>query len=328
MRQYFLPILLLLEVALLAPISGVQLDSWSSFGDSFRWYCMDLFTQAAPLLILALGMTVVLMTAGIDLSVGSMTALIACVMASFEPGPQFWLTAVPVGLAVACGLGLFNGLLIARLDVPPIIATLGTLFFYRGLCEVVMGAAEKGPFYQVPGYFWWGEFTGSLTVVGSLLLFGGLYFTRSRWRRELLMLGGNRVAARYAGIPVNWRIVQVYTLMGFLAFLAALCFTSRNGSVTASVLTGLELQVIVAVVLGGTRVQGGTGTLLGSVMGVLLIAVLNEGLRGAAIWMQETLPFRISHLEYILLGSLLVFGVWLNTHLQKVRQLRPSKTSL
>src|SRR5262249_51256264 len=136
---------------------------------------------------------------------------------------------------------------IACLDVPPIIATLGTMIFYRGLCFVVMGEAEKSPFVDVPGYEWFGQFPGVLVLVGGIFLLGGSYFHGSRWRRELLLLGGNRVAARYAGIQVTRRLCEVYGLMGGLAFLAALSFTARNSSVSASSLTGLELHVIVAV---------------------------------------------------------------------------------
>lgn len=131
------------------------------------------------------------------------------------------------------------------------------------------------------------------------------------------MLGGNRVAARYAGIPVTRRLCEVYALMGLLAFFAALCFTARNSSVSASSLTGLELQVIVAVVLGGTRVQGGGGSLVGTFFGVVIIAVMDEGLRGAAVWGDQHLPFKISHLQYLLLGALLVTGVWLNTRMER-----------
>jgi ribose/xylose/arabinose/galactoside ABC-type transport system permease subunit len=145
------------------------------------------------------------------------------------------------------------------------------------------------------------------------------WLNRSRWLREILMLGGNPIAARYAGIPVSRRILQVYSLVGLLGFLAALTFTARNSSVSASSLTGLELQVIVAVVLGGTRVQGGAGSLLGTFYGVLIIAVMDEGLRGAAKWGTEHLPFKISHLEYVLLGLLLVVGVWLNSR-EKTRR--------
>ena len=127
---------------------------------------------------------------------------------------------------------------------------------------------------------------------------------------DVLTMGGNRVAARYAGVRVGRRTLEVYGLVGLLVFLAAVTFTARNGSVSASSLTGFELHVIVAAVLGGTRVEGGGASLAGSFLGVLVVAVLDEGLRGAALWGEENLPFKISHLRYVLLGALLVFGVW------------------
>jgi ribose/xylose/arabinose/galactoside ABC-type transport system permease subunit len=321
MKRWALPLLLLIEFAVFTAIGGPKFDSFGSFASYLRTYLADLLAQSAPVLLLGFGMTLVLMTAGIDLSVGSMAAFIACVMASFNSGTGFWWTAVPVGFVLAVLLGLTNGTLIAWLDIPPIIATLGTMILYRGLCFVVMGDAERGPFIDVPGYEAWGRFLGSALIVAVVFLIGGIIFHRSRWRREILMLGGNRVAARYAGIPATRRLCEVYALVGLTAFLAALCFTARNGSVSASSLTGLELQVIVAVVLGGTRVQGGVGSLLGTFLGVLVIAVLDEGLRGAAVWGEQHLPFRISHLEYVLLGVLLVAGVWLNTRFQTSRNL-------
>lgn len=316
MKRWALPLLLLAEMAFFTAVGGPQFDSVAGFLRYFQNYLGDLLAQSAPVLLLAFAMTLVLMTAGIDLSVGSMVALIACVMASFKSGTEFWWTAVPVGFVLALLLGFTNGALIAWLDIPPIIATLGTMIFYRGLCFVVMGDAERGPFIDVPGYESWGQFLGAALIVALVFVLGGTLFQRSRWRREILMLGGNRVAARYAGIPVPRRICEVYALVGLAAFLAALCFTARNGSVSASSLTGLELRIIVAVVLGGTRVQGGGGSLLGTFFGVLIIAVLDEGLRGAAVWGDRHLPFKISHLEYILLGTLLVVGVWLNTRLK------------
>jgi len=313
MKQWMLPLFLLAEVVLFTLIGGPKFQSAGSVAAYFQSYFADLLAQSAPVLLLGFGMTLVLMTAGIDLSAGSMVALVACVMSSFAGGPAFWWTAVPAGLAVALLLGLTNGWLIARLDIPPIIATLGTMIFYRGLCFVVMGDREKAPFLEVPGYEWIGQFLGALLLAGAVFGAGGWWFHRSRWRREILMLGGNRVAARYAGIPVTRRTCEVYTLTGLLAFLAALAFTARNSSVSASSLSGLELQVIVAVVLGGTRVQGGAGSLVGTFFGVLVIAVLDEGLRSAAAWGDAHLPFKISHLQYILLGVLLVTGVWLNS---------------
>jgi ribose/xylose/arabinose/galactoside ABC-type transport system permease subunit len=313
-KGLLLPLLLLAEIIFFAAIGDhPPFHSLADLASYFRNYAGDLLAQSAPVLLLGFGMTVVISTAGIDLSVGSMTALVACVMSSFQAGVGFWCTAVPLGLALAVALGLTNGVLIARLDIPPIIATLGTMIFYRGLCYIVMSDVEKAPFIAVPGYEWFGQFLGAALLVALVYLAGGAVFQHSRWRREILMLGGNRVAARYAGISVPRRICGVYALMGFVAFLAALCFTARNSSVSASSLTGLELHVIVAVVLGGTRVQGGAGSLAGTFFGVLIIAVLDEGLRGAAVWGDTHLPFKISHLEHVLLGTLLVAGVWLNT---------------
>lgn len=315
-RIAILMLVLLAELAFFTALSGKEFSSPPDFAAYFRSYLADLFVQAAPVLILAFGMTIVLMSSGIDLSVASMVALSACVMSSFPAGENFFWTALPAGLAVGLAAGFLNGLLIARLDVPPIIATLGTMIFYRGLCFVIMGDLEKSPFLDVNGYDLFGQFTGSLTVVLMVFLLGGIYFIFSVWRRELLMIGGNRIAARYAGIRVERRLLQIYTLVGFLAFLAALCFTGRNGSVSASALSGLELHVIVAVILGGTRVQGGSGSIVGTAFGVLFIAVMDEGLRGAAIWGAANLPFKISHLEYVILRLLLVLGVWLNNALQ------------
>ncbi len=305
MRHLILPVILILEFFYFAPNFGVKYDSWGEFQETFYWFCEDAIPQSAPLLVLSLGMTMVLMTAGIDLSVASTMALVSCTMSTFTNPETFWYTAVPVGLLVGIGCGYFNGFLIARLDIPPIIATLGTLFFYRGLCSTIMQGDENNIFYDVPGYLWFGTFQGALIIIGAVYLIGGTYFQKSRWRREILMIGGNRIAARYCGIPVHFRLEQIYTIVGFLAFLAALCATGKLGSVTASSNMGLELQVIVAVVLGGTRVDGGFGTIIGSIWGVLIIAVLQEGLRGISM----------TSLEPILLGVLLVCGVWVNTHI-------------
>lgn len=313
MRAGWLGLLLAVELLFFTAVGAPPLKSFSEVIRYFGTYSADLLAQSAPVMLLAAAMTIVLITGGIDLSVGSMVALVACVMASFEGGSHFWWTAVPLGLATAVALGLTNGGLIAFLNVPPIIATLGTMILYRGLCFVIMGDLEKAPFLTVPAYEWLGQFTGALILAPFVFVAGGWLFSRSRWRRELLMLGGNPVAARYAAVPASLRLLQVYTLMGVMAFLAALCFTARNSSVSASSLTGLELHVIVAVILGGTRVQGGAGALSGTFLGVLVIAVMDEGLRGAATWGDRHLPFKISHLEYFLLGLLLVVGVWLTT---------------
>ena len=323
-RAAILLTILVLELAFFTLLSGKEFQSGAELVSYFQSYLADLFVQSAPILLLSFGMTIVLITAGIDLSVASIVALVACVMSSFPATGSFYWIAIPAGLVTGIAAGLLNGVLISRFDVPPIIATLGTMILFRGLCFVIMGDLEKSPFIEVPGYHHLGEIPATAALILLVFLAGGLYFSHSVWRREILMLGGNRIAARYAGIRVERRLLQVYALVGFLAFLAALCFTGRNGSVSASALSGLELHVIVAVVLGGTRVQGGSGTIFGTIFGVLFIAIMDEGLRGAAIWGARNLPFKISHLEYVMLGLLLVFGVWLNNLLQ-ARIARPTK---
>jgi ribose/xylose/arabinose/galactoside ABC-type transport system permease subunit len=307
-KSLILVAILVLEIVFFTAVAGQPLDAA---------YFEGLLVQSAPILLLAAGMTAVLLTKGIDLSVGSMTALVACAMASFDPGWKFWLEALPVGLVVALLAGLANGLLVAFVEMPPIIATLGTLILFRGICFVLMGDAEKGPFLDTPGYGWLGEPVAALLLVALVYGAGGAYFQRSRWRRELLLLGGNRAAARYAGVPFRRRLVEVYALTGLLAFLAALAYTGRNGSVSPSALTGLELKVIVAVVLGGTRVEGGAGSLAGTFLGVFIIAVMDEGLRGAKRWGDAHLPFEVGHLRFITLGALLAAGVWLNARFDR-----------
>lgn len=312
LRQALLPLLLLAEFAWLLWCGEIPTSSFALFLRVLWGNLEAVLIHAAPLLVLALGMTLVLITAGIDLSVGSMTALIACVMATFPGGEKFWLTAVPVGLLLSIGLGAFNGALIARMDIPPIIATLGTLFFFRGLCYMVLPEGKTSSVFNhvpawgvLPNYQWLGEFPGALLIAGLVLLVVGLWVSWSRWRREILMLGGNRIAARYAGIPVDRRLFQVYAFMGACAFLAALIGTAREGAVSANWQEGLELQVIVAVVLGGTRVDGGFGSIPGSVLGVFLVVVLDEGLR----------MIGQSELQPVMLGLLLILGVKLNTNL-------------
>jgi ribose/xylose/arabinose/galactoside ABC-type transport system permease subunit len=299
-RPFLLPALLALEFAWLLWHSNIPLDDSHRFLRVFWGTLEAVLVLAAPLIVLAVGMTLVLITAGIDLSVGSMAALVACVMSTFAGGEGFWMAAVPVGLSVAIGLGGLNGTLIARMDIPPIIATLGTLFFYRGLCYVVLPEGQtSNVFNSVPGYQWLGEFPGAVLVAVFVLAVAGVWISWSRWKREILMLGGNRIAARYAGIRVDARLFQVYSFLGLCAFLAAVMGTARDGAVSANWQEGLELQVIVAVVLGGTRVEGGFGTILGSVLGVLLVVVLDEALR--TIGQSEKQP--------LVLGLLLIAGV-------------------
>jgi ribose/xylose/arabinose/galactoside ABC-type transport system permease subunit len=318
-----LVILLAIELAVFAILERPDLDARGGLSGYLVDWLERVIEQTAPASIVAFGMTIIIATAGIDLSVGSMVAFVACVLGSFPASADFWWTAVPLGLVTGVALGAANGLLVARLDMPPIIATLGTMILFRGGCYILLGDVERAPFYDVPGYEELGSFAISGTAVLSLYCVGGFLFHRSRRRREILLIGGNRVAARYAGLRVERRLLEAYALVGVLAAVASLLYTGRNFSIQAGALAGFELQVIVAVVLGGTRVEGGAASLVGTFLGVLVVGVLEEGLRGAALWPGVELAFKISHLRYILLGVLLVAGVWLESRTRSRRERRP-----
>ena len=311
-RAFLLPSILLLEVILFLAAGSPSQNSISELSRYAHNFLSEVLAQSVPLLLLACGMTIIMMAGGIDLSPAAALVLVAAVMGEFSGGSAFWYTAIPVGLLVALLLGLFNGALVGFLGIPPIIATLGTMIFFRGLCFVVLGDDETEVFISVPGYDHLGSVKGaSFIFLPTILLFLG-WLRFSAWRLELLTIGGNPVASLYAGIRVERRWLQAYLVMGVFYFLAAVSFTARNSAVSASSLAGLELQVIVAVILGGTSVQGGRGSLIGTIWGVLIIAVLEEGLREAAVWGQSYFSFKISHLRYLVLGALLVFAVWLN----------------
>ena len=171
--------------------------------------------------------------------------------------------------------------MITRIGVPPLIATLATLALYRGLAEGISQARS------VRGYPDWFFTLGQGAVLGvptqlwilgaAVLVFGGV-LARPSFGRTLYAIGHNETAARFSGLPVDRAKLMIYALSGFMAALAAWIFVSRVSTTRSDMGTGLELDVIAAVVLGGTSIFGGTGTILGTVLGVVLVQVLKNGL--------------------------------------------------
>lgn len=312
MKTHLLAGLLLLELLIFASVSGFYFLGPANLA--------EIFVKSGKILVPAFGMTLILMTGGIDLSIGSAVALLACILGRLTVGPTLWVWT-PIILILGLLLGLFNGVLIGIINIPPIIATLGTMILFRGLCYVIVGDVEYAPFRDVRGFELLGGFTTILLLAVILYVGIGIYFENSRWRREICVLGGNPVAARYAGISHSRRILEVYAFMGLLAAVTSLFWAGRNLSVRAGIAEGLELQVVVAVVLGGTRVQGGSGSLIGTFLGVMLIAVLEEGFRSTAAVLGAhgvQLPFDIQYLQLLLIGVLLLTGVWLSTKSKRI----------
>ena len=234
--------------------------------------------------LLALALTPVIVTGGIDLSVGSLLGLSAVVM-----GAAFRDHGVPIGaaalLAVAVGAagGGLNAALIARLRLPPLIVTLGTFSLFRGLAEGLTGGIQN--YSDFPERFLFlgqgrfGPLPAQVLVLAGAAVLVGLLLHRMAIGRSLRAIGYSPEGARYAGIPVGRRLLLVYLLSGIAAGLSAVIYVARLGQAKADAGTGFELTAITAVVLGGTSIFGGSGTVHGTLLGLLALALLQNGLR-------------------------------------------------
>ncbi|MFE4449348.1 ABC transporter permease [Streptomyces sp. NPDC056796] len=236
--------------------------------------------QASFLAVVALGMTMVIITGGIDLSVGSVFAL-GGVLAAWASQYGF-LAALLLPLVVCGGIGLLNGFLIARGNMAPFIVTLATLLGARGLLLALTG--EGATTYLVPKDSAFGELgQGSVwgfgyPIIIALVLFGagGLVLQRTSFGQSLFAVGGSSDAATLMGLPVARTKILVYTLSGLLAGLAGALNAARLSSGVTIVGVGMELDAISAVVIGGTLLVGGAGSISGTLWGVLLLAVIQN----------------------------------------------------
>jgi ribose/xylose/arabinose/galactoside ABC-type transport system permease subunit len=242
---------------------------------------VNILRQAAINGIVAVGMTLVILTAGIDLSVGSILALSAVVTADLLKQGLPVPLGMLVALAIGALMGMVNGLMITRGNIPPFIATLGTLTVGRGLTLMY---TQGKPFTGLPDAF--REIgTGTLGFIPMPIIVAALVFviaaivlSRTRFGEHIYLVGDNPVAARLAGINTARMIVFVYMISGICAALAGLILIARLDSAQPVIGTGYEFNAIAAVVVGGTSFSGGEGTLFGTLLGVLLIETLNNGL--------------------------------------------------
>lgn len=258
---------------------------------SFRGWAnfRNVLTQISMVAMVAVGMTFVILTGGIDLSVGSVAALSACVpailMAEHGWGGGAGLTLT---LMMGAALGLTNGIAIAYVGLPPFIATLALMVMARGLAFVVSGG---GAVYRLPpAYLWFGSgnvaegvpLIEKLPVMIVLMLaffvLGHIVLQRTRAGRYIYSVGSNEEASRLSGVPTARIKVLCYTFCGILSGLAGLLYTGYVGAAEPTIGDGLELDVIAAVVIGGTSLSGGRGNLPGTFAGALLIGLVRNGL--------------------------------------------------
>ncbi|ELW9450437.1 ABC transporter permease [Burkholderia cenocepacia] len=231
--------------------------------------------------IIAVGMTCVILTGGIDLSVGSVMALSGTLAAGLMVAGVNAVAALAIGIAVGLGFGFLNGVFVAFAGMPPIIVTLATMGIARGLALIYTGG------YPIDGLPDWVAFFGSGKVLGiqapvliMLVVYAiaWLLLDRMPFGRYVYAIGGNEQATRLTGVRVARVKLIVYTLAGLTSALAAIVLTGRLMSGQPNAGVGFELDAIAAVVMGGTSISGGRGAILGTLVGALLLGVLNNGL--------------------------------------------------
>jgi len=262
--------------------------------------------------LVALPMTLIIVTGGIDLSVGSILGLCAIMLGVLWKNLGLPLElAILLTLAIGTLAGLVNGLVITRIGVPPLIATLATLALYRGLAE---GISQARSVRGYPDWFFTlgqGELLGVPTqlwlLLAAILVFGVL-LARTAFGRTLYAIGNNETAARFSGLAVDRAKLTSYALSGFMAALAAWIFVSRVSTTRSDMGTGLELDAIAAVVLGGTSIFGGTGSILGTVLGVVLVQLLKNGLALTGVKGDATI---------VVIGVVLILSILLTNLLQR-----------
>lgn len=249
----------------------------------------NLLVHVTPTLILGVGMTLVIATGGIDISVGSIMGLTGILTYLVFSGKWGGISnqvvgtfvAIPIALAVATLIGAFNGLLITRFKVQPIVATLISLITVRGLAEVTVNGFQFA-FLSAPIVGWLsGNILGFLprqVILMAIIVAIFVWLMRSTaFSRYLLAIGGNQAAARLAGVPVNRILIIVYAISGLLAGIAGLALIAFNSAaypVTDGL--GMELDAIAAVAVGGTPLIGGRATILGTVVGAIFIQLTRQ----------------------------------------------------
>ena len=278
--EWVLALALAVEIAIFARI-GENFFTLSNFFEVVR--------LSVELGLLALAMTPIMITGGIDLSVGSIMGLSAVVFGVlWRDGGWPIAAAAGAALLLGCLAGLLNAVLITKLNLPPLIVTLGSLSLFRGIAEGITKGAENYSGFPA-GFLRLGQgyIGGVVPVQFSFLLAAiGAYWVllhRSAIGRTLYAVGFSPGGARYAGIPVQRRVALLYFLSGAVASVAAVIYVAHLGQAKSDAGTGYELAAITAVVLGGTSVFGGRGTVWGTVLGLFAISVLQNGLRLAAL---------------------------------------------
>jgi ribose transport system permease protein len=267
---------------------------------------LNVLRQGALLFLMASGLTLVILTAGLDLSVGANIALSACLAASVIKGTGSPLYGVAVGFGCGAVVGLLNGVLVTVIRIPSFIATYGMMWMLTGITYYYMGGETIHGFPQSFRQFGSGYLLGIPIPVYVMMFFlaaGTFFAQRTVWGQQIYALGANPVAARLSGVAVERRLLLVYTVSGAMAGLASLIMLARINSAQGDIGEELTLPAIAAVLIGGTSLFGGAGTIAGTAIGALILTLVLNGmnlLRINAAW------------QPLATGLIVLLAVWID----------------
>jgi ribose transport system permease protein len=267
---------------------------------------LNVLRQTALLFLMASGLTLVILTAGLDLSIGANIGLSACMAAAVIKATGSPLLGALAGVGCGALVGLANGALVTTLRVPSFIATYGTMWMLTGLTYYYMGGETIHGFPPAFRQFGSGYFLGipiPIYVMIAFLALGTLFAQRTVWGQQVYAIGANPVAARLSGIPVERRLVLVYVFSGAMVGLASLIVLARVNSAEAGMGEHLTLPAIAAVVIGGTSLFGGAGTIMGTLIGALILTLVLNGM--------NLLQINASW-QPLVTGVIVLLAVWLD----------------
>jgi ribose/xylose/arabinose/galactoside ABC-type transport system permease subunit len=289
----------------------------------------EIATPMSYYAIMAVGMTLVIISGGIDISVGSTMALSAFagarVLQYMSPNAPAWQVlpvamAVPMGVGLACGI--LNGILVVGLDMHPFIVTLGTMSILRGITVVTtkfqeLPTADREIPLAFTDHFMrlriWDQRPMPMVVMLIVAAIGAFYLSQTAGGREIYAIGGNEEAARFSGLRTKRIKLRVYVVAGLTAGIAGMVWLGRFGGASTADANGYELTVVAAAVVGGASLTGGRGTALGALLGTLVIAIIQDGI--------NTLHWKTEY-QKIIVGSAIIIAVAIDNISEYLRQRR------
>lgn len=301
--SFLFPLLGLVAVCLVMIITTDNFLSYSNF--------INIARQVSINAIIAVGMTCAILSGGIDLSVGAVMALSGTLMAGLMVADIPVPLAILIGLVVGLAFGMANGFFVAYGKMPPIIVSLATMGIARGLALIYTGGYPIDGLPESFAFIGRGSFLGLQTPIWVMLIvffFAYLLLDKTPIGRYIYAIGGNEEATRLSGVRVSRYKLMVYAISGLTSALAGMVLTSRLMSGQPNAGMGFELDAIAAVVMGGTSISGGRGSIIGTLIGALMLGVLNNGLN-----MMGVSPY----IQNIIKGCIILFAIYISRERNK-----------